>query len=245
MDRQPTVVCFGDSLTEGIIGASYVDLLRERLPHVRIVNAGANGDTTLNLLRRVERDVLAHQPDVVLLLVGLNDYATACGRLSSRVYYWLSKRVYVRLTPRRFARTYRRLLSVLRERSDAHLVLCTLTTLGEHPNDPLTEGVDAYSHVVRALALQEGLPLVDLRAAFQAAVAADPRRTRPYRIWLPAQDALAIRLRGASYASIARQRGARLLVDGAHLADAGAALAAETILPVLQQALAERAVSSS
>ena len=40
-----TLICFGDSLTEGAIGASYVDILRERLPAaIRVINAGINGD---------------------------------------------------------------------------------------------------------------------------------------------------------------------------------------------------------
>jgi acyl-CoA thioesterase I len=76
---QKTLVCFGDSLTEGVIGASYIDMLCERLPGARIVNAGINGDTTLNLLRRVERDVVPWHPDLIVLFVGLNDVGSAYG----------------------------------------------------------------------------------------------------------------------------------------------------------------------
>jgi lysophospholipase L1-like esterase len=39
-----TLICFGDSLTEGVIGASYVDILRAQLPAaIRVINAGING----------------------------------------------------------------------------------------------------------------------------------------------------------------------------------------------------------
>jgi lysophospholipase L1-like esterase len=66
-----TLVCFGDSLTEGAIGASYVDILRQRLPAaVRVINAGINGDTAINLLRRLDRDVVPYRPDLVMILVG-------------------------------------------------------------------------------------------------------------------------------------------------------------------------------
>src|SRR5215467_5674496 len=84
LTHQKTLVCFGDSLTEATIGASYIDLLRGRLPDVQVVNAGINGDTTLNLLRRIERDVAPHHPEVVVLLVGLNDACTVYGEPAIR-----------------------------------------------------------------------------------------------------------------------------------------------------------------
>lgn len=232
--KTKTLVCFGDSLTEGAIGASYVEILRARLPEsVRVVNAGINGDTTLNLLRRVERDVIALRPDAVVVLIGLNDLTTAYGWPSNRAYYRAAKQIHVRLTPRRFIRAYRRLIARLRERTAARLALCTLTTVGERLDDPFQQIVDAYSTIIRALADQERLPLIDLRAAFLAALAADPRDGPPYHIWTPVLDWAAIGLRGQTYATLTERRGYRLLCDGAHLAQAGAELVAETMLPAL------------
>lgn len=233
-----TLVCFGDSLTQGTIGASYVERLRAALPEARVVNAGVNGDTVLNLLRRVERDVVALRPDAVTILIGLNDLGTAYGELALRCYYGLGKHVWVRLTPARFGRAYRHLLAVLRRRTSARVALCTLTTLGEDPADPAQALVDAYAAVVRALAVQEGLPLIDLRAAFLAAMRADPRPGPPYRIWTPLRDWGAIALRGASYPTLGARRGYRLLCDGAHLGAAGADLVVATMLPTVRKLLA-------
>ncbi|MBR7145408.1 MAG: SGNH/GDSL hydrolase family protein [Lentisphaeria bacterium] len=39
----------------------------------KVYNAGFPGDTTLELLKRFNRDAAQHQPDVVVLLVGSND----------------------------------------------------------------------------------------------------------------------------------------------------------------------------
>lgn len=237
MGAGKTLVCFGDSITEGLIGASYVERLRAALPGVAVVNAGVNGDTVLHLLRRVERDVIARRPDVVTIMVGLNDLTTLYGLPSSRAYYRTLKNLHVVLTPRRFIAGYRRLIAMLRARTDARIALCTLTTVGEDPSDPVQTLIDGYSTIVRALAGQEQLPLIDVRAAFLGALAADPRVGPPYRIWVPVQDWLAIGARGASYAALAERRGYRLLCDGAHLADAGAALVAETMLPTLRDLL--------
>jgi lysophospholipase L1-like esterase len=234
---QKTLVCFGDSLTEGTIGITYVDVLRARLPGVRVVNAGVNGDTTLNLLRRLDRDVVPQRPDLIVLLVGLNDLGTAYGEPAIQPYYRFVKGVGITITPRRFVRLYRLLIAALRARTGAQIALCTLTTFGERPNDPLQATVDGYSTIVRALAIQERLPLIDLRAAFRTAIAADPRDGPPYHVWTPLLDWAAIGWLGQSYASIGMRRGYRLLCDGAHLSAAGAALVAETMLPQVRRML--------
>jgi lysophospholipase L1-like esterase len=235
---QKTLVCFGDSLTEGAIGASYVDMLRARLPAaVRVINAGINGDTTINLLRRLARDVVPYHPGLVVILVGLNDLTTAYGWRSNRAYYHFIKRVPMALTPRLFARAYQRLIADLRRHTQAQLVLCTLTTVGERLDDPFQMYIDAYSTIIRALAERERLPLIDLRRTFRAALLEDPRDGPPYHIWTPLLDAAAIRLRGRTYAELGARRGYRLLCDGAHLAEAGAALVAETMLPYIRDLL--------
>jgi len=238
LTAQKTLICFGDSLTEGVIGASYVDILREHLPAaIRVINAGINGDTTLNLLRRFKRDVAPYRPDLVVIHVGLNDLSTVYGWASSRAYYRFIKRVPIGITPALFMRAYQRLIAELRHHTNAQLMLCTLTTVGEQPNDPFQAYVDAYSTIVRALAEREQLPLVDLRRAFQAALLQDPRDGPAYHIWTPILDRAAIGLRGRTYAELAERRGYRLLCDGAHLAEAGAALVAGTMLPFLERAL--------
>ncbi|HWQ16163.1 MAG TPA: GxxExxY protein, partial [Roseiflexaceae bacterium] len=235
-----TVVCLGDSLTQGTIGASYVDALRRRLgPGVRVVNAGVDGDTVPNLLRRLDRDVAPHRPDLVVVLVGLNDMGAAYGEPVQRAYYRFVKRAPLNLTPPRFAAAYRCLIAALRERTGAAVALCTLTAIGESPDDPAQALVEAYSAVVQALALQEGLPLIDLRAAFRAAIAADPRPGPPYRIWMAPLDRLAVRLPGASYTALTARRGYRLLCDGVHLAEAGAELVAAVMAPVVAGLIGE------
>jgi lysophospholipase L1-like esterase len=235
-----TLICFGDSLTEGVIGASYIDILRAQLPAaIRVINAGINGDTTLNLLRRFKRDVVPYRPDLVVILVGLNDLTTAYGWPSNRAYYRFIKRVSIALTPRLFARAYQRLIAELRRHTGAQLALCTLTTVGERLDDPFQAYIDTYSMVVRALAEREQLPLIDLRSAFQSALAEEPRDGPPYHIWTPLLDAATIRLSGCSYADLGARRGYRLLCDGAHLAEDGAALVAETMLPYIHTLLQE------
>lgn len=71
-----TLVCFGDSLTRGVgagPGEDFPSLLAAALP-IPIVNAGVAGETSADGLRRLERDVLARDPRVVVVFFGGNDF---------------------------------------------------------------------------------------------------------------------------------------------------------------------------
>jgi len=70
-----TIIAFGDSLVVGV-GAvkegGFVTLLSEELG-ITIENLGRGGDTTTGGLDRLD-EVLARDPDIVLLLLGGNDF---------------------------------------------------------------------------------------------------------------------------------------------------------------------------
>jgi len=70
------LVCLGDSLTSGLRldkSGTYPGFLAEDTG-LSVINAGVANDTAADALARVERDVLAHEPDVVLIMIGGNDY---------------------------------------------------------------------------------------------------------------------------------------------------------------------------
>lgn len=86
------IVFFGDSLTQGTLGVDYVDKVAKMLRGHHFVNSGVNGDTSLNLYRRIEQDVIAHQPDGVLILIGIND-AMSYAEPGIRLYFRVMKRI--------------------------------------------------------------------------------------------------------------------------------------------------------
>lgn len=74
--RGTTLVCFGDSLTQGVgagPGEDFPSLLAAALP-IPVVNAGVAGETTADGLRRLERDVLSQNPRLVVVFFGGNDF---------------------------------------------------------------------------------------------------------------------------------------------------------------------------
>lgn len=71
-----TIVMLGDSLVEGIgalPGRELPALTGDRVGRA-IINAGRRGDTAAAALARLDRDVLSHDPRIVVVLVGGNDF---------------------------------------------------------------------------------------------------------------------------------------------------------------------------
>ena len=74
--RGTAVIAFGDSLTAGygaLAGQDYPSKL-SGLVGTTVVNAGVSGDTTEGALARIDRDVLAKSPRIVIVGLGGNDY---------------------------------------------------------------------------------------------------------------------------------------------------------------------------
>ena len=88
--KVPTVVFFGDSVTQGSFGAlndtdfpdmdavyhkRLIDMIRDVCPGVQLgyINAGIGGDNAVLAVGRLDRDVLCYHPDLVVVAFGLND----------------------------------------------------------------------------------------------------------------------------------------------------------------------------
>lgn len=72
---KPKILCIGDSITRGYnvqTEESYPWLLSQAIG-VPIENLGINGDTTLGMLTRIEPALKYFNPDIVLVLGGVND----------------------------------------------------------------------------------------------------------------------------------------------------------------------------
>ena len=67
------VVLFGDSRVQNWIPLPEID-------NTAIINAGINGETTTEMRRRFDHDVLRHKPDIVVMQAGVNDLTAAVTR---------------------------------------------------------------------------------------------------------------------------------------------------------------------
>ena len=80
------IIALGDSVTQGVMEHRFLDskrvyhrLLQQELEDFfplttfSTINAGVSGGTVTQAVQRLERDVLRHAPDLVLIAFGLND----------------------------------------------------------------------------------------------------------------------------------------------------------------------------
>ena len=101
-----TIVAFGDSVTHGCFAggdidydAVYWNVLRQRINAVRnyvpvnVINASIGGTTAHGALARLEKQVLSHSPDLVIVGFGLNDINGPLQEyLSCLLLQWLRNR---------------------------------------------------------------------------------------------------------------------------------------------------------
>jgi lysophospholipase L1-like esterase len=178
-----TIVALGDSTTavddwSGRNVATYPELLPEALAAhgiaARIVNAGIHGTTTREARERLDRDVRAHAPDLVVVQFGINDSWIDADLGSSEP----------RLSRDEFRGDLRHIVRTLR-RDGAFVVLMTpnpmrwadpyyLEVFATRPGLLDTDDerginawLDLYAEDVRAVAREEAAALVDVHSAFE------------------------------------------------------------------------------
>ncbi|MFC5457790.1 GDSL-type esterase/lipase family protein [Prosthecobacter fluviatilis] len=213
------IVMFGDSTTapRGSLKV-YATRVEQGLQSIGssmgVYNAGISGNTTQDALKRLQADVLKHQPRVVVMQFGIND---------SAVDVWKKPPA---TTPRvpldAFIRNYRTMIQAA-QKQGAKVILMTANPLrwtsklrelyGHAPYDPAAEdGFESatlvrYNEAVRQLAAELKLPLLDVHAAYPA-FAAKHQTT----------------LDG-------------MLLDGMHPNDLGHQLVAELLVPAIRDAV--------
>lgn len=164
-----TIVFIGDSITDAgrlkrayrPFGNGYVNFTANyflaKYPQLNmcVFNTGINGNTVRDLERRWERDCLSHKPDVLSVLIGINDLwrMHTAGRERQGV------------GPQEYESTYQRLLAAVKQQGDCQLVLMDPFMFCGDAEDRMFRALPAYINVVHNLAEEFGAILVPLQSA--------------------------------------------------------------------------------
>lgn len=172
------IVALGDSITQGAMAYQtmnpervYHRFLQQRLQEAyplttfSTINAGVSGSTAPQALQRLERDVISHHPDLVLIAFGAND---CLGGQAAQA---------------EFSAALTTMIGQVRARTEADIVLLTPPMMANRHTDRIhpehetvaetiiraqTNGdLAAYADIVRAVAAQEEVPLADVHQAWQ------------------------------------------------------------------------------
>ncbi len=224
------VVCAGDSITHGVVSASYVAPLRARLGHdgVVVVNAGINGNLAWNVLARLD-EVIACRPDAVTLLIGSND---VLGTLAPEweTMYRQQQRIPVTPAPDWFRSTLAEILRRLAAETGARIAVLALPPIGEDLGSDTNDRVRAHNAIIREVAAEHGAAVLPLHDSLVALLPPDHA---------PAPFDGTRRLMGAAlvrravlrqpWTRISAANGLVLLTDGVHLNDRAAAVVADLV----------------
>ncbi|BBI32881.1 lipase/acylhydrolase [Cohnella abietis] len=163
--EQGFIVCIGDSITEQNYHANgklnYVGQLNEMLLNVfgrqqLLLNAGVSDDTTWGVLNRLNRDVLRFQPDLITLMIGMNDSMRGIEQLPE---------------------FKNNLLAIIAQARavGSELILLTPNTINLRISEnAIRDSYPHYIHAIREIATSEQIPLCDVYEAFEERIHKDP-----------------------------------------------------------------------
>lgn len=154
------VVFFGDSITFlGIQPNGYITIIKDSLskkfPSIDIIGAGIGGNKVPDLLARMDTDVLAKNPTIVVIYIGINDvwHFALPGQVGTTkdVYEAGLEKIITKI-----------------QKAGARVILCTPTVIGEKKDgsNQLDAQLDEYSAISRRIAQQTKVKVCDLRMAF-------------------------------------------------------------------------------
>ena len=198
------IVFLGDSITQGGVSPKgYVTLIKNTLADkkkdlgIEVIGAGISGNKVPDLQRRLEKDVLAKKPTLVVIYIGINDV-------------WHGENDPAKGTPKdKFEAGLKEIIGKIKD-AGGRVVLCTPTVIGEKKpgTNKLDAQLDEYAEVSRKVAKETGVPLCDLRKAFQDYLTKNNADNKEKNV---------------------------LTSDGVHLNEAGNKLVADTILNTIDK----------
>ena len=155
------VIFFGDSITAyGVKPGGYIVRMKDALTQKSLANdyeligAGIGGNKVYDLYLRMDDDVLAQDPNIVVIYIGVNDV-------------WHKTSYGTGTDIDKFEKFYTAIINKLLDKH-IRVILCTPAVIGER-NDFTNQqdgDLNAYSQVIRNLAQKFHCGLVDLRDAF-------------------------------------------------------------------------------
>lgn len=158
--KKNKIVFFGDSITQaGVNKGGYIDRIQQQINQkelqgkYELFGAGIGGNKVYDLYLRMEEDVMAKKPNTVFIYVGINDVWHKTSGTGTDID--------------KYEKFYQAIIKKLQAKK-IKLFLCTPTVIGEKKDgaNPQDADLDAYSAVIRKLAVNNNCTLVDLRKAF-------------------------------------------------------------------------------
>jgi len=212
------LVCLGDSITQGDLGVSYVNILEKRTsPETLVImNAGINGDLSANALARLD-DVIAAQPALITVLIGSNDIHAGMNTRNYKTYVSSGKIT----QPPSFADFKANITEILRRlqaETHARIALVSIPLISEDLDHEVNKRGDMYNDYLRETAERLKINYLPLRETQVAYLKTTGKKGgQPYENTARlSMSAVFWSFLGLSWDSIAERNGNQLSVDNLH-----------------------------
>ena len=175
-DMKMLVLFQGDSITDAgrdkrnyhNLGQGYpfyaADLMRENHPDVdfEFINLGISGNRTCQLFDRFYTDGIAFQPDVISILIGIND-----------IWHRYSNDK-IATTDAQLALNYRSILERIKRETHAKIIMLAPYVLDDETKDHLRRDLEPVLPIIRELAEEFADAYIPLDEHFASAVLEQP-----------------------------------------------------------------------
>jgi acyl-CoA thioesterase-1 len=214
-------VSAGDSITRAIFSSDYLSILKEKLSDNRykFVNAGQNGDRSEDLLKRIEKDVLACDPHFITILIGAND---------ARQDVDLNQALGA------YRRMIEDIILKVRKHTTIPVALISLAPLGENPQSSKNKAVGAYNAILKDIAAKQDLGYLPFFEKLTTIISnKSPLDTSEFKLSLATallKAAFQKFILRKGWNAIAESNGFSILTDGIHLNDKAGNILADLIL---------------
>jgi lysophospholipase L1-like esterase len=218
--NQVIVVSAGDSLTNATFSSDYLSILRRRLEgqHFEFVNAGQLGDTSENLLKRIDKDVLACNPNFITILIGAND-----ARKDTEIKQAIGA----------YRRNIEEIVLKIRNKTNVPVALISLAPLGENPNSEKNKTVEQYNAILKDIAAKQNLEYLPLfEKLIPILVDKMPADTSAFKLSLATaliKSAFQKYFLRKDWDAISASNGYSILTDGIHINDKAGNILADLI----------------
>jgi lysophospholipase L1-like esterase len=238
--RKMRILFFGDSLTRGQVGASFVDLLSTHYPDADFINKGTNGDT----LDQISEKLLTHLQqtnnyDYIVLQGGGNDILLPFFNIRGGLFrFAYNSQIKKGLRPVPDSMAYYKALVELfkniRLVYKGKVIFITMTYLNEKPDTELNRQRLAFNSMARKAALQESMIVADIEPLFNEYLK-DKVQT-DYLIesfWAVTITDRIFSLFKKGIDHLSKHRRLLLTIDGAHLNNTGASMICDTLRQII------------
>lgn len=241
------ILFFGDSLTRGQVGASFIDRLNTYYPDADFINKGTNGDTldqiSVKLLTHLQQ---TNNYDYIVLQGGGNDillpFFNSKGGLFRFAYNSQVKKG-LRPVPDSIA-YYNALVELFKNIRLVYrgkVIFITMTCLNEKLDTELNKQRQAFNSMARKAVLQENMIVADIEPLFDEYLKG--KAQTDYLIenfWAVTITDRFLSLFKKGIDHLSKHRRLLLTIDGAHLNNTGASIVCDRLRQIIDDTLMSR-----